>query len=253
MTGRTLGSPVIQLRSVDSTNRFLKERSGMLPHGTLCLTGWQTGGRGRLGRSWSAPPGETLAMSVLFREEGDYGTLPLLCGLAAAAALRELTGDGGFQIKWPNDIVCRERKVCGILCESRWTEAGTAVVAGLGVNLLQTDAFFSAAGLPHAASVRQLTGRVLPPRMLAQAVTERLDAVWRRSRAAGFAALREEYAALCVNLGRPVRVLAPDGTPRLEGVAAGVGEDGRLIVETAAGREAVNAGEASVRGLYGYV
>lgn len=253
MAGRELGWPVIRLESVDSTNRYLKERGGALPHGTVCLTANQRAGRGRLGRSWTVPEGETLALSVLLREEGDVGTLPLLCGMAVSAALRELTGDGGFLIKWPNDIVCRERKVCGILCESRPAEGGPVVAAGIGVNLLQTAEELEAAGLPYAASVRQLTGLTLTVRVTAGAIVRRLDRLWERCRAGGFACLREEYAARCINIGRPVRALNPDGTVRLEGTAVDIAPDGALLVETPGGLQAVRAGEASVRGLYGYI
>ena len=161
LTTRVLGRTVISLDEVDSTNRYLKERAGELPHGTACLTGCQRAGRGRLGRSWDVPDGQTLALSVLFRTGGDVERLPLLCGLAVSGALEALTG-AAFRIKWPNDIVCSGRKVCGILCESRPDgQGGLAVVAGMGVNLRQTAAWFAQAGLPHAGSVLELTGRTL--------------------------------------------------------------------------------------------
>ena len=112
LTTRVLGRTVISLDEVDSTNRYLKERAGELPHGTACLTGCQRAGRGRLGRSWDVPDGQTLALSVLFRTGGDVERLPLLCGLAVSGALEALTG-AAFRIKWPNDIVCSV-SVCGL-------------------------------------------------------------------------------------------------------------------------------------------
>ena len=98
LTTRVLGRTVISLDEVDSTNRYLKERAGELPHGTACLTGCQRAGRGRLGRSWDVPDGQTLALSVLFRTGGDVERLPLLCGLAVSGALEALTG-AAFRIK----------------------------------------------------------------------------------------------------------------------------------------------------------
>lgn len=100
-----LGTRVLLLDEVDSTNRYLKERAGQLPHGTVCCTDYQNAGRGRLGRTWTAPRAAALALSVLFREEGPAAQLPLLCGIAVANALEALTG-ASFAIKWPNDIVC---------------------------------------------------------------------------------------------------------------------------------------------------
>ena len=70
LTTRVLGRTVISLDEVDSTNRYLKERAGELPHGTACLTGCQRAGRGRLGRSWDVPDGQTLALSVLSAPAG---------------------------------------------------------------------------------------------------------------------------------------------------------------------------------------
>ena len=158
-----LGRRAIYLEETDSTNRYLKEAGESLPHGTLCYTGRRTSGRGRLGRDWTAPDGAALAMSVLLRgaADADWSGLPLVCGIAVAAALDRLAGERAgmpFRIKWPNDIICAGRKMCGILCESSQGETGRFAVAGIGVNLTQTEADFRGEGLPHAGSVRMLTG-----------------------------------------------------------------------------------------------
>lgn len=252
ITAEELGTCCFYLPQVESTNSYLKERGDQLPHGTLCYTANQTAGRGRRGRSWEVKPGQSLAMSLLFRPGNGLERLPLLCGLAGVQALYELTGTA-FQIKWPNDIVCSGQKVCGILCESRLEKDGGFTVAGMGFNLLQTEEEFRSMGLYHAASVRQLTGRVLTPEQLTAAVVNALEPLWRQERAEGFASLREAYKAACVTLNRPVKVLAPDGGVLLEGVATDIQSDGCLLVETSAGPRVVEAGEVSVRGLYGYV
>ena len=189
LTTRVLGRTVISLDEVDSTNRYLKERAGELPHGTACLTGCQRAGRGRLGRSWDVPDGQ----------------------------------------------------------------GGLAVVAGMGVNLRQTAAWFAQAGLPHAGSVLELTGRTLSLEETAAAILNQLEPLWDLCGQEGFAVLRERYARRCINLGRSVRVLSPDGAVRLEGTAVGVGEDGGLLVESGGEVIPVTAGEATVRGADGYV
>lgn len=252
LTARELGGRIVYLPSVDSTNRYLKENGDSLPHGTVCYTGWQQAGRGRLGRSWNARDGQALAMSVLFKTDADTAPLPLICGMAVTVALRGLCG-GNFQIKWPNDIVCGGYKVCGILCENRWMSGGGFTVAGIGVNLEQSAEEFRLLGLPYAGSVKMVTGSDLDAEVTAAAVINALEPLWFRLKESGFAALRGEYEALCATVGRSVRVLSPDGEVLREGRAAGITEDGRLLVESGGESAAVNAGEVSVRGLEGYL
>lgn len=253
LTTKALGRRLLFLHEVDSTNRYLKERATALPHGTACCTLCQTAGRGRLGRDWASPRGEALALSVIFRQRGPVRQLPLLCGLAVAQALEALVGDA-FQIKWPNDIVCRGRKVCGILCESRADGVGgLAVVAGIGVNLLQPDTWFAAAGLEYGGSVAMLTGRKLDPQIVAAEILNRLEPLWEQCCVEGFHSLAQTYAQHCVNVGRRVRTLSPEGEIQLEGMACGIATDGSLLVDDGEKVHAVAAGEASVRGFDGYV
>lgn len=260
-----LGGTLLILPEVDSTNRYLKEHGASLPHGTVCCTDRQTAGRGRLGREWAVPPGQSLALSVLFkpavlpRRGEEASLLPLLCGLAAARALERLTSPGPepFEIKWPNDIICGGKKIGGILCETRLDETGGYTVAGIGINLLQPREEFLRLGLEHAASVRMCRGTAPDYRKTAAAFIDELEPLWQTWRREGFAPLREEFSRRCVTLGRVVRVYAsldqPGAAPALEGVAVGLDESGRLLIRRDDGRvTAVNAGEVSVRGLYGY-
>ena len=210
-----LGRRAIYLEETDSTNRYLKEAGESLPHGTLCYTGRQTSGRGRLGRDWTAPDGAALAMSVLLRgaADADWSGLPLVCGIAVAAALDRLAGERAgmpFRIK------------CGILCESSQGETGRFAVAGIGVNLTQTAADFREAGLPHAGSVRMLTGISLSLGETAAAILNELEALWDLYAREGFASLRGPYEERCITLGREVRLLSPDGGFLAAGRAAGL-------------------------------
>lgn len=252
LTARNLGSLVIYLPTVDSTNKYLKENGDSLPHGTICYTGWQQAGRGRLGRSWDAKDGQTLAMSVLFKADTDMTLLPLISGMAVAQALRVLSG-GEFQIKWPNDIVCGGYKVCGILCENRWVQDNRFAISGIGVNLKQSADDFRLLGLPYAASVKMVTGRSIDAEDTASAIVNALEPLWLRLQDSGFSALREDYEARCATIGRFVRVLSPDGDLLREGKAVGITDNGRLLIESGGERTAVNAGEVSVRGLEGYL
>lgn len=249
---RELGRECLWLPAVASTNAYLKERGDRLPHGAACATDNQTAGRGRLGREWQAPAGETLALSVLLKPLWEATTLPLVVGLAVSRALSKLSG-ATFCIKWPNDIVCNNRKVCGILCEGRPGEDGGFAVCGMGVNLLQTEREFAGLGLPHAGSLWQLTGKRLKPTAVAAAILNELEPLWDRYRREGFSPLLPAFQERCATIGRQVRAQSPAGETVCEGTATAVEPDGALRIRTAAGDRLVQAGEVSVRGLYGYM
>jgi BirA family transcriptional regulator, biotin operon repressor / biotin---[acetyl-CoA-carboxylase] ligase len=122
-----LGLPRLHLRSTGSTNdRARTLAAAGAPHGTVVTTSEQTAGRGRQGRAWSAPPGTSLAMSLVLRP------VPELLPLAAAVAVARCAGDDA-RIKWPNDVLVDGRKIAGILAEGRPQDGW--VVLGMGVNV----------------------------------------------------------------------------------------------------------------------
>ena len=108
------------------------------PPGTVLITDYQSAGRGRQGRTWTAPPGSGIAMSILVRPEGidpaRWTWLSLLAGLAVSDGIRR-TADLPAVLKWPNDVLVAERKVCGILSERVDTSLGAACVVGIGINV----------------------------------------------------------------------------------------------------------------------
>lgn len=241
---------IIRLEQTDSTNRYLKEHSDTLPDRTVCYTDCQQAGRGRRGHGWETPPHTSLALSLLLFPGDDARSLPLICAVAAAQAIKRAAGLPAY-IKWPNDIVCNDRKVCGILCESGMCGDRFYAVAGLGINLTQTAQDMQTAGLPHAASMLMLTGKTVSPDDMAVLLTAELDAALSLFAYEGLAALLPAYRRTCITLGRPVRVVG--ATDEWCGRAVNVDEQGRLLVETDDGQRVVDSGEVSVRGLYGYV
>jgi BirA family biotin operon repressor/biotin-[acetyl-CoA-carboxylase] ligase len=217
-----LGTPRLHLRRTDSTN----DRARVLaiagaPHGTLVTAGEQTAGRGRHGRTWSAPAGRGLLLSLVLRE------VPALLALASAVAVADVVG-ADAAIKWPNDVLLDGRKVAGILAEGRPQE-GWAVL-GIGVNVavreqdLPLQVAIGAAGLGLAPAAVEPTLAALLialERRLAQQPDAILDA----------------YRARDGLLGREVR------WQRGHGVAVGVDDSGRLLVDRAGGVVALDAGE----------
>lgn len=220
------------------------------PEGLALVAEEQTAGRGRLGRRWESPPGAGLTFSVLLRPApvpaGSLGWLPLLAGVAVAAAVTAATAVPA-SLKWPNDVLAGESKLAGILAETR----GGAVVIGAGINVLQRRD-----ELPgHAATSLFLearrgggdTARLTRERLLAETLTRlaRVYLAWRDQPVPGDAdacGLRRDYAGRCATLGREVTVVLPGGRS-LAGRASGVDAAGRLEVLTAGGPVRVSAGD----------
>jgi BirA family biotin operon repressor/biotin-[acetyl-CoA-carboxylase] ligase len=215
--------PRLHLRSTDSTN----ERASALalagaPHGTLVTAGEQTAGRGRQGRTWSAPPGRALLMSLVLRDPD-----PLL-PLAGAVAVADVAG-AETTIKWPNDVLLRARKLAGILVEGRPQEGWAVLGIGLNVALRPDE-------LP--SGLRDRAGTLgLEPDALAPTLDALLEALERRL-GERHEALLEAYRERDALLGHEIRWQL--GT----GVAVGIDGGGRLLVDCPDGaRVALHAGE----------
>jgi BirA family transcriptional regulator, biotin operon repressor / biotin---[acetyl-CoA-carboxylase] ligase len=218
-----------------STNADLLARAADgEPEGAVLVAEQQSAGRGRLGRAWLSPPRAALTFSVLLRPasvpRARLGWLPLLAGVAVAAAVRDVA-EVDAQLKWPNDVLAGEGKVAGILAEA----AGDAVVVGIGVNVSTEPAEFPPPGpgaLP-ATSLRLEHARSLDRTRLLAGILAGLERRYRAwSQVFGDterSGLRAEYTRLCATLGRRVRVELPGGRA-LDGLAAGVDADGRLLV-----------------------
>ena len=255
LAGRTVGAALLCLDTVDSTNNELKRRADTAPDGLAVLAQEQTGGRGRLGRSFVSPAGKGLYLSVLLRPQCVLADAGMLTAWTAVAVCRALERCCGVRagIKWPNDIVLEGRKLCGILTELE-LEAETAalrhVIVGVGINVSQDAADFGPEVAPVAISLAQALGQAPRRSQLAAEVLSALDDLYR-----AFPAQKADYLAryhaLCVTAGRAVRVLRP-GQVRT-GTAEAVNEDFALLVRWDNGeQEALSSGEVSVRGLLGY-
>ena len=218
-----LGRPRVHLRSTDSTN--LRARALALagaPHGTLVTAGEQSAGRGRQGRTWSAPAGRALLLSVILRDP------PPLLPLVAAVAVADVCGEAA-QIKWPNDVLIAGRKVAGILVEGRPQERWAVLGIGLNVAVDVTD-------LPDELRDRAASlGR--DPSELDAVLADVLAALEARLQADPAATL-EAWRARDFLDGRRVRWGGGAGT------GAGVDGEGRLVVSLdGGGRTTLDAGE----------
>jgi BirA family biotin operon repressor/biotin-[acetyl-CoA-carboxylase] ligase len=221
-----IGAPRVHLRLTDSTNERARELAADgAPHGTLVTADEQSAGRGRQGRTWTAPPRSALLMSLVLRELRE--TLPLVAAVAVCEALPLETA-----IKWPNDIWVRQRKLAGILVEGRPQE-GWAVL-GVGLNVRAAD---FPPELRETATSLRLEGVDADVEDVLARVVEALERWLPRPASEVLAAWRERDALL----GRPVRWANGSGVGR------GVDEKGALLVDTAGGRVALQAGEVHLR------
>jgi BirA family biotin operon repressor/biotin-[acetyl-CoA-carboxylase] ligase len=225
-----LGFPRLHLAVADSTNTRARELAAAgAPHGTLVTAGEQSAGRGRQGRTWSAPPGRALLSSLILRDPPRL--LPLLAGVAVAE-VADMSG-APAQVKWPNDVLIEGRKVAGILVEGRPQERWAVLGIGLNVALRAEDFppelrdTAATLGLePEAVQPTLLVLLEALARWLAQPPEVVLAAVRRRDALQG-------------------RLISWSGG---EGTADGIDPDGRLVVRSSDGRRiALDAGEVHLR------
>ena len=246
------------LPEVDSTNTALLEAAADgAPHASVVVAEAQTAGKGRLGRTWVAPPRSGLFVSILLRPEtppSRWGWLPLLAGVAARSAVARVS-ELDVALKWPNDLILPgaaeaadagedvstdsgygpDRKIGGILAEQGGSEAEPYVVVGIGINvMLRADELPA----PHATSLA-LAGAKVTDRDTLLRVLLRTFGSWYADWAgadgdAEASGLAAAYRAACATIDRPVRAELPGGVT-VSGQATGIDADGRLLVRKADG------------------
>jgi len=257
---------LIWLDSAESTNSQLIDlaKSESLPDFTVMVTANQLAGRGRSGRVWQAPAGASLAISVLLRPQtndgGDLnrlGWIPLLAGLAMSENVHRLLGEAGeIGVKWPNDVLVNEKKICGVLSELVMLSSSAApqfgsnlgLVIGAGINVtLDSDHL----PVPTATSLA-IEGARMPAEEsdrideVLAGYLERLSHWYRKftdSRLSAQASgLQAAVTENCVSLGREVRAILPNGVEEV-GEALAVDADGRLVLRLSRGEFVVGAGD----------
>lgn len=243
----------VEIEVVDtlaSTNGELQRRAAQRDiHRLVLATEWQTAGRGRLGRGWTAVAGGSLTFSLGWRFEqgaGFLAGLSLAVGVALARAL-EAAGFRGVELKWPNDLVHRHCKLGGILIELSGDALGpTLAVIGVGLNArlpeaARRDIAQPVTDLATVAGVAAIDRNAL----LATIVAELVSTLERYS-AEGFAPLRPEWQRRHALQKRPVQVLLPDKST-VRGNVVGVDADGALVLDHRGRRMRFVTGEVSLR------
>ncbi|MEN9749896.1 MAG: hypothetical protein RL149_974 [Actinomycetota bacterium] len=212
---------------------------------SVLVAGEQTAGRGRSGRQWLAPAGSSLFVSILLRPStvapSQYSWLPLIAGLSMANAISGFAGSARAMVKWPNDVLIGDKKVCGVLSEL--LPDLSAVVVGAGVNVFQ-----SADELP-VETATSLSIESIAVRSLDELLEQYLQNFKRNYEEfvalAGELGGSELHAAInstCSSVGRQVRVVLP-GDQEFVGEAVEVDELGRLVVTNSSETRAVSVGD----------
>ena len=257
LTGGHIPTHLEVFSSIDSTNNYLKREAHHLPHGAAAVADQQTGGRGRLGRSFSSPSGMGIYCSVLLRPNLPPAQVTDLTAFVAVAVCDAIEAACGQrpQIKWTNDIIMANRKVCGILTEMTIEgESGALqhIVTGIGINAAQQPSDWPEELREIAGSVSAATGKPVRRGYLTACLLNALDEMYTHWLNGERTRYLEQYRKDCITVGREVRLMGQEG----EQIAFAEGIDDRfgLIVRFPDGtKRTVTTGEVSVRGLYGYV
>lgn len=257
LEGCLVGRKLLCLDTVDSTNTECKRQAmAGAEEGLVVIADEQTGGRGRLGRTFQSPKGCGLYLSALLRPRLEPAQVTDFTAWVAVAVCDGIEAACGVrpQIKWTNDIILGGKKLVGILTELGLESESNALeylVPGIGINANHRPEDFTPEIRDMATSLAQQLGHPVRRTELAIQLIRALDKMY-----AGFPDNKAEYLAKyradCLTPGNPVQLITP--VSRQEAYAVEVDDEFRLVVELPDGsRKALSAGEVSVRGMYGYM
>ncbi len=244
LSTRAFGRKLFVFSEIDSTNvcaRTLAEVGN--PEGTVVIADYQTAGRGRLGRVWSAEPRANLLLSVILRPADRLPAwhMSYLVSEAVARAVHQTIGIP-VASKWPNDLLTDGKKFCGILLETMATSEGTAYVAGVGINVNQDH--FPSELTSSATSLKLATGSDVDRVSLFQSLMSSLEGLYDEAGRDAGAEMMRSWMDRCTTFGRSVQVRG--GGPAIDGTALGLSDDGGLLVQHGDRMTTVYAGDVTI-------
>ncbi len=237
------GYKLLSLDEIDSTNEFAKRLILQEPLDQNCIVtaNYQTRGKGRLGRTWESPRNEGLWMSLIPSTPVDHDQL-VLYNLATACSvcesLRKMTG-AGFELKWPNDVLIRSKKVCGMLLETVSKAGNLYLIIGIGVNLNQKE--FPEPLNSTATSLRLETGKNWEPLPVMEEIVSNLNENLKLQVSDNL----KKWKTLSGMLGKRIRII--QNGESFDSVAIDVAEDGALIVQDNGSVKKLYAGDVQIR------
>jgi BirA family transcriptional regulator, biotin operon repressor / biotin---[acetyl-CoA-carboxylase] ligase len=244
LTTRFIGQNVLYYPSVGSTNDIARQQALLkAPEGTVVVADIQTTGRGRLKRVWVSPPGNIAVTVVLYPARKNLHFLTMLASLAVLYSIEKTTGLQ-CQLKWPNDVLIRNKKVCGILLESQAaTDSVEYAIVGIGINVNMRLADYPEIA-SIATSLADETGKQVARTTLLQNLFLEMEKLYLRLQAGE--AILPEWREHLVTLGKQIHVRAGDDV--FAGVAESVADDGCLLLRCVDGRlMKFNTGDVTMR------
>lgn len=250
-----IGREIVYLDTVDSTNEEIKRRADRSREGLVVISEEQSVGKGRLGRNWTSRKGAGIYMSILLKPDIYPQDAPKITQVAAAAVVKGLKESGvDAKIKWPNDIILKEKKVAGILTEMTGELMRVEYITlGIGINVNNGIEDFPEEIANKASSLKLEEKKEFERKKIASAVLNNFEKLYSDFLERGSISVSIEICkANSILLGKEVRVISRKS--EILRKAVDINEDGELVVEDGDGnQESVFSGEVSIRGIHGYV
>jgi len=245
-----IGREIFFHETIGSTNTVASEIAAKTVEGAVVLADTQSKGKGRLGRCWVSPPGVNIYMSIILRPDispRDATLITIMSSVACAKALRKVAGLN-VTIKWPNDLIIQNKKLCGILTELK-TERNKIIfaVAGIGINVNADINEFPEDVKYIATSLKNETGIVYSRTEIAAEILNQIDRWYKTMKVMGRDALLSEWKRLSSTLGREVMVVTGQGT--LTGFALDLDSEGMLMIKLTSGEvKRISSGDVTIIG-----
>lgn len=245
---KSFGNRIYTFQTIDSTNNCAKALANVdAPEGMVVIAEEQTAGKGRLGRTWLANPGENLTFSILLRPQvapDAVNLLPLYVAVTLAQALEGAT-NLKVECKWPNDLLINKKKVAGILIEGSVKEGGLEyVVVGLGVNVNQIQ--FPQDLRQKATSLRLEAKQEIDRVKLFREILTSFEADYKSTVASSFQSVIHSWLERATMINKPIAVSQHGNV--LTGIVKGLSKDGGLILQTNGAAQTLFAGDVTILG-----
>ena len=233
LTTRFIGADIYLFDAIDSTNDHANKLAKQgAKEGTVVLSESQSKGKGRLGRTWFSPSGANIYLSVILRPQMPTSQITLLtfaAAIAVARAIRDVTGLDA-DIKWPNDILIKGKKVAGILSEmGAKSDTIRFVVIGIGINVNLDKKDIPSELMDKATSIKIESNNAIDRKNLICRVLENLEKWYNLFERNGANDIIKEWKSLAITIGRDVKVQS--GNSFIEGRAVDIDENGALLIK----------------------
>lgn len=244
-------APIYEFETIDSTNKYAKTFCNTNPQtGTIIISNEQTNGHGRFGNSWQSTKGKGLYYSIIFKKESknlNYETLTLFISLGVTKLLEDYSINS--KIKWPNDILINNKKVCGILCELTSNNNGEFIILGIGINLYHEENDFPIEIKNKATSLKLNTSKPIIKNYFINSLTDYLFKYYNYFTSYNFETFLNEYKEKSYLLNREIEINLND--KNINGIVYDFNNNGHLLLKTHDEKIiSINSGEVSLKNIY---